>query len=65
MITAERIAAGSYRVYGEHGYQLATIRKDGGLTYPWWFITYVGGESGGSTPTLKAAVQRINEQQEE
>ena len=58
-VTTERIAAGSYHVYDEDGYSFAIIRKADKRTRP-WFITYVGGHPGGTTPTLKAAIHRIN-----
>ena len=63
-VTTERVAAGSYRVYDEDGYSFAIIRKADKRTRP-WIITYVGGKTGGATPTLKAAVQRINDRLEE
>ena len=64
MTTTERVDAGLYHIYDEHGYQLATIRNFVRASRP-WIITYTGGKPGGETPTLEAAVQRVNNLQEE
>ena len=63
-VTTERVDAGLYHIYDENGYQLAIIRNFVRATRP-WIITYTGGKPGGATPTLKTAVQRVNNHQEE
>ncbi len=57
-LTTERLRAGLYRIYDEHGYLLVTIRKVERRTRP-WIITYYGGVSGGGPSTLKAAKQLV------
>ena len=61
--TTERVRAGVYLIIDENGYIIANVIKHDGLAHP-WLIHYVGGTPGGATPTLKAAVQRINERRE-
>ena len=63
MTTTERLVAGIYRIIDEDGYILASVIKASGRTGP-WIITYPAGTPGGAAPTLKAAVQRINDRRE-